>query len=264
MVVMVFKFSNCFFSGYFVLRRISLCTYKLHSNHYQVLGVRKNATSDEIKKAYLQKCKDYHPDKHMGSKAMQEKFVEVSRAYGVLSDVEKRRIYDSKFKTVNQQSRYQSHSDYRWGSEARQTRATPEDVFREYQKHNSRQRYRGRYSGHTSDPLEEYWESVYRNPNSTRDHGPFSRNDFRKASGFRASGNFNEENPYDPNRDIRLVVILFFCFILLILYVRIKIATKSLQNNPTDPYYSHSRKYDNYSAKRQSDIDDLNIKTEDA
>jgi len=63
-------------------------------NYYQILGVSRDATSKEIGKAYRELSLKYHPDKNKGDPTAQEKFVEISQAYEVLSDDEKRRIYD--------------------------------------------------------------------------------------------------------------------------------------------------------------------------
>ena len=63
-------------------------------DYYEVLGVSKNATADEIKKAYRKKAIQYHPDKNPGDKAAEEKFKEAAEAYDVLSDADKRARYD--------------------------------------------------------------------------------------------------------------------------------------------------------------------------
>lgn len=63
-------------------------------DYYEVLGVSKSATKDEIKKAYRQQALKYHPDKNPGDKEAEEKFKEAAEAYEVLSNDEKRARYD--------------------------------------------------------------------------------------------------------------------------------------------------------------------------
>src|ERR671934_682190 len=62
---------------------------------YDTLGVKKNASGDEIKKAYRKLASQYRPDKNPGDAAAEEKFKEVQNAYDVLSDPEKRKQYDT-------------------------------------------------------------------------------------------------------------------------------------------------------------------------
>tara|TARA_B100002051_G_scaffold83048_1_gene79199 strand:+ start:74 stop:1198 length:1125 start_codon:yes stop_codon:yes gene_type:complete len=64
-------------------------------DYYEVLGVNKNSTSDQIKSAYRKLAVKYHPDKNKNDKAAEEKFKEASEAYHVLSNSERKQNYDS-------------------------------------------------------------------------------------------------------------------------------------------------------------------------
>lgn len=63
-------------------------------DYYQILGVSKNSTDEEIKKAYRKLALSYHPDRNHGNKEAEEKFKEINEAYSVLGDPEKRVRYD--------------------------------------------------------------------------------------------------------------------------------------------------------------------------
>lgn len=64
------------------------------SDYYGILGVSKNATADEIKKAYRKNALKYHPDRNQGDTNAEKKFKEIAEAYEVLSDDKKRQMYD--------------------------------------------------------------------------------------------------------------------------------------------------------------------------
>jgi molecular chaperone DnaJ len=63
-------------------------------DYYEVLGVDRNASAEEIKKAYKKMAIKYHPDKNPGDKEAEEKFKEVAEAYSILSDPDKKARYD--------------------------------------------------------------------------------------------------------------------------------------------------------------------------
>ena len=81
-------------------------------DYYDILGVKKNASAEEIKKAYRKLALKYHPDHAKGDKASEEKFKKISEAYAVLSDKDKRKQYDT------------------FGSEGFSQRFSQEDIFR--------------------------------------------------------------------------------------------------------------------------------------
>lgn len=81
-------------------------------DYYEILGVDRKAEQAAIKKAYRKLALKYHPDKTKGDKASEEKFKQISEAYAVLSDQEKRQQYDT------------------YGSEGFQQRFSQEDIFR--------------------------------------------------------------------------------------------------------------------------------------
>lgn len=83
-------------------------------NYYETLGISKNASASDIKKAYRKLALQYHPDKTKGDKNLENKFKEINEAYAVLSDPEKKEMYDT------------------YGSTDFHKRYSQEDIFRNF------------------------------------------------------------------------------------------------------------------------------------
>ena len=81
-------------------------------DYYKILDVDKNASKEDIKKAYRKMAMKYHPDRNKGNKEAEEMFKKANEAYAVLSDPEKRKQYDT------------------YGSTGFQQRFSQEDIFR--------------------------------------------------------------------------------------------------------------------------------------
>lgn len=85
-------------------------------DYYEILGVERNATEDEIKKAYRTLAFKYHPDRNPDDKNAETKFKEINDAYQVLSDAAKRSDYDRYgFQSENPFSRYSSYENQNYG-----------------------------------------------------------------------------------------------------------------------------------------------------
>src|SRR5512132_4331427 len=103
-----------------------------YKDYYKILGVERNADADAIKKAYRKLARQYHPDVNKGDKRAEERFKEINEANDVLSDPEKRKLYDQL--GANYQQYRQAGGDprnYDWGQWARRQGAAGGTAYTE-------------------------------------------------------------------------------------------------------------------------------------
>ena len=84
----------------------------MSKDYYKVLGIKKGASEEEVKKSYRKLAMEFHPDRNKGNKKAEERFKEISEAYAVLSDAEKRKQSDT------------------FGADGFSQRYSQEDIFR--------------------------------------------------------------------------------------------------------------------------------------
>lgn len=139
-------------------------------NYYDVLGVQKNATADEIKKAYRNLAFKYHPDRNQGDAAAEEKFKKISAAYDVLGDETKRRNYDLGGYSADQSYQSNPYSYYYTrNSQSQQNQYQDSDAFWQFfnggRDTNQYQWYYTNRSGKNSAPQErtrqELWGTFF-------------------------------------------------------------------------------------------------------
>ncbi|OPZ94411.1 MAG: Chaperone protein DnaJ [Firmicutes bacterium ADurb.Bin419] len=103
-------------------------------NYYEVLGVGREATSDEIKKAFRKLARQYHPDVNPGNKEAEEKFKEINEAYNVLIDESKRKKYDDKPDSTNESGNKSSeHSKSKNQTQGRPNKFDFDDVEKTFE-----------------------------------------------------------------------------------------------------------------------------------
>lgn len=93
-------------------------------NYYEVIGVARDATAEEIRSAYRRLAKRYHPDAHPGDRECERRFREINEAYGVLGDPRQRERYDA------DSAGTQAGSKARTGPQNAGSKIDYEDIFR--------------------------------------------------------------------------------------------------------------------------------------
>ena len=111
-------------------------------DYYKILGVSKGASAEDIKKAYRKLALKYHPDQNKGDKSAEDKFKEISEAYAVLSDPEKRKNYDM------------------FGAEGFQHKYSQEDIFRGFDFGSIFSEFGSRGGGRGANPFSQFFSGM--------------------------------------------------------------------------------------------------------
>ena len=159
-----------------------------YKDYYKILGVNKTATDAEIKRAFKSMARKYHPDMHQeADKAkMTEKFKDVNEAYTVLSDKQKRTIYDQ----VGQEG-YQQYARGGGASHGRGAQGNPYQQYQQYS-YGGGQGFGGFSGGFGGGDFSDFFQSIFGNMGGGG-FGGFGQNFGRSAASGQAAGDVEAE-----------------------------------------------------------------------
>ena len=152
-------------------------------DYYEVLGVAKNADEKTIKKAYRKLAKKYHPDTNAGNPDAEKKFKEVTEAYSVLSDPEKKKMYDQFGHAAFDQSAGGSYQGSGFGNGFQGFKSGP-GGYQEYH-----------FTGNADDIFGDMFKDIFHG-NGSKSTGGFGKQGFHRSSfyddgsGFGGFGGF--------------------------------------------------------------------------
>ena len=138
-------------------------------DYYEVLGVAKNADEKTIKKAYRKLAKKYHPDTNAGNPDAEKKFKEVTEAYSVLSDPEKKKMYDQFGHAAFDQSAGGSYQGSGFGNGFQGFKSGP-GVYQEYH-----------FTGNADDIFGDMFKDIFHGSSSKSTDG-FGGHGFHRSS----------------------------------------------------------------------------------